>query len=261
MTAVRYGRLAGEGLARFQELRTVLEAVRLRGQPKAQAPTAATDGGEDAAEAPPPLSPQAVHADVFRALTDLGAGGDHGRGAPAADRVDVAYVLTCFADEALMHRIPWPGAETWIDHLLERALYGTTVAGERVFEAAERITSRREAGRQDVAMVIFLALAGGFRGRYRGVDDEGVIDRLKQALFDIASETARPDRADLEAQFADAVAHTITQPRPTPPRGREVWMLVGVIATYVIAGHLIWSGGLAEVSALADAVIRVRDRP
>jgi len=97
---------------------------------------------------------------------------------------DIGYVMAALADEALLHEVDWPGREQWMGMLLENALYSSKVSGEEVFTIAQGIVDGGIAGRADLAAAILLALSLGFRGRWRGVEDHGAIDRLRRQLYE-----------------------------------------------------------------------------
>lgn len=97
---------------------------------------------------------------------------------------DIGYVMAAVADEAMLHQVNWPGRHRWMRTLLEPSLYGSRIAGEKIFELGQAIADGRLAGRPDLAAAILLALTLDFRGRWRGIDDHGVIDALRQRLYE-----------------------------------------------------------------------------
>ena len=75
--------------------------------------------------------------------------------------------MAAVADEVLLHGPAWPGQEAWPATLLEEALYGSRIAGERIFRTAHDLVESQPR-RSGVAVSILLALMLGFRGRYHG---------------------------------------------------------------------------------------------
>ena len=122
---------------------------------------------------------------LYRKLGELG----HGRARGGAGRsrlgdCETGYVLAALADETILQRLDGPGRDAWAPMLLEDALYGTRVAGERVFELARAAADGRLTGRPDLAVTLLLALLAGFRGRFRDADDGGEIRALCVRLFE-----------------------------------------------------------------------------
>jgi Uncharacterized protein conserved in bacteria len=104
---------------------------------------------------------------------------------PSLDgRPDIGYVMAALADEALLHQVDWPGRNQWMGALLEQSLYGSRVAGEEIFDLGQAIADGVIVGRADLAAAILLALALDFRGRWRGVEDHGAIDKLRRQLYE-----------------------------------------------------------------------------
>lgn len=252
-----------EALRAFQRLDGAIAAATARA-------TVAVDG---AADDPDPNAASRLAAEQARAtfvslrrlLVELGAPETAATRPSAVDRgegerggaIDRGYVLACYADEALLHLVRWPGAALWSGMLLERALYGTEIAGERLFETAERMVELVEPARRDVAAALFLAIAAGFRGGRRGSTDEALIERLRRGLFDIAMDRPAPERLGLRRRLSQAIDHTVRAPRRPPSRAveRAAGALVLVVAGWLVAAHLLWHSTHLDLVRLADQVI------
>lgn len=240
-----YGALpreARESLREFEAFQAELDGVRGRLE-RGETP----DGADPGREAFSPL---------HRRLAAMGAG-KAGTLSDDPTRLERAYVLASFADEALIHMTRWGGAQGWPGLLLERALYGTRIAGERVFEAAEALVARRDPSRRDLAMTLFLALSCGFRGRWRGIDDQGALARLRHDLFELATDLDAPGDVSVAEGFAAVHAHTATGPSAEAPRDVERWLLamLGVVVGWLALSHMIWALRFADVSDLTRQII------
>ncbi len=216
---------------------------------------AALDEATTPSEAEPSEAARAAFLLLRRVLVDLGAPDAPVRGVPP---LSPAYVLTAYADEALIHLRRWPGAAVWPGMLLERAIWGGEVAGERLVEAAEAMAALRAPATRDAAAALYLVFALGFRGGLRdGPDGEARAARLTAALYDLAMERPVPQGLDLRGRFAQTLAHTRAAPRR--PRRRPVERAVaalGLVAiAWLVTSHLMWSSTHAEVARRADAVI------
>ncbi len=247
MRVERLPREARRSLRDFQEFHAALAAIRTR----------AEDGSVAAGDAGSGELARDAFAELSRRLSVLGA-----RRQPEGggwEQVDSAYVLASYADEAMIHLTRWGGASVWASTLLERSLYGSRIAGERVLEAASAILARRDAGRRDLAMTIFLALSCGFRGSWRGTDDGGEVERLRRGLFELATDHEPPAGPDLAVAFAHAHASTDTEPAPRPPRDVERWRLAlaGVVLGYLVLSHLTWLWTFGPVALRASSITAV----
>jgi type VI secretion system protein ImpK len=121
----------------------------------------------------------------------------------APERVMAArYVLCTMLDEAAADT-PWGGSGEWARNSLLAMFHNETWGGEKVFQLMARLAEKPEANR-DLLELIYCALALGFEGRYRVVDNgraqiEAVRDRLAQIL-----KAQRGDHAPALAQHWQA---------------------------------------------------------
>ena len=80
---------------------------------------------------------------------------------------EAQYAMAALADELFIVGVKeWPGRDDWHAYPLERALFGTQVAGEDVFQRMDRLLARMDPGERDLAEIYFNILTLGFRGRY-----------------------------------------------------------------------------------------------
>ena len=95
---------------------------------------------------------------------------------------ETQFVMVALADEIFLN-IKWEGRSHWEDNLIESQLFGTHTAGEMLFQKLENFLQERDTVRTDVAYVYLMALGLGFRGKYRGIDDQGRLNVYKRALY------------------------------------------------------------------------------
>jgi type VI secretion system protein ImpK len=104
----------------------------------------------------------------------------------APERVMAArYVLCTMIDEAVADT-PWGGSGAWARHSLLTMFHNEAFGGEKVFQLMARLAEKPEANR-DLLELIYCALALGFEGRYRVLDNgqaqlEAIRDKLAQIL-------------------------------------------------------------------------------
>ncbi len=176
--------------------------------------------------------------------------------APDALRIDSGYVLAAFADELLLTRCAaWAEAEGWDREPLEAALYGTALAGDRVFAAADALVE----GRRDdlpTATTLLLALMMGMRGKWLGRDDRGTLVQLRAALYGIVTGTVYVADDDAPYQRASLRPTTLTgaSDRRLPTLWPWLTALAAVILLYLPVSHLVWYSQVKQADGAAQAI-------
>lgn len=159
----------------------------------------------------------------------------------AAQIESTRYLMAALADELLLNH-DWPGREAWPQHLLETALFASSIAGDRVFQEIERVLSDREPADRGLARLQLAALSLGFRGRWQGLDDQGQLAALRRELFQFA-EQRPPAIASRGAQLA-AQPYASTQSHATPRRAPTVgrWAIGFALALggVLVASQIAW---------------------
>ncbi len=154
---------------------------------------------------------------------------------------DARYLKAALADEMLLNT-PWIGRDTWTSHLLEAALFRTSLAGDRVFERVEEVLSTREPSRRDIARLYLFALALGFQGKYRGMHEEARLAGLREELFQFVyqrpPELAGRDRVLSERPYSSTLSHIAPRKLPTLSRW-TVGFLMSLVALLAIS-EMLW---------------------
>ena len=148
---------------------------------------------------------------------------------------DARYLKAALADEMLLN-MQWIGRECWTEHLLEASLFRTSVAGERVFERIEELLSSREPSLRTIGGIYVSALALGFQGKFRGLEERGRLDSYRQELYQFVYQR-RPDltgrdRVLSERAYASTLSHIEPRKMPTISRWGLIFLMavVGVLA-------------------------------
>jgi type VI secretion system protein ImpK len=171
--------------------------------------------------------------------------------------VDVGYILTAVADEVILVQCrTWAHYEEWVDRPLEAVLYGTRIAGDRLFAAADELVARRRSD-PGVATAILLALMIGFRGRYQGQDEPARVELLKTRLYALVCR--RDYREDDRAPYdmPDLVASTLDGPslRRLPTLWPWLVALAALMLAYFPISHLLWSEQVDRVDDLTRQIL------
>lgn len=154
---------------------------------------------------------------------------------------DARYLKAALADEILLHT-PWIGRDRWTEHLLEAALFRTSVAGDKVFEKIEELLSNREPSQRPMASLYLSALALGFQGKYRGAAAAerfgGYRAELFQFVYQRPADLGGRDRVLSERAYASTLAHLT--PRKMPSLSRWwVLFLMGLLALLALS-EILW---------------------
>lgn len=202
---------------------------------------------------------EAVRVRLARDIADLGYRNDLIGGAP----VDVGYVLTAVADEVILVQCrTWAHYDEWVDRPLEAVLYGTRIAGDRLFAAADELVARRRSD-PGAATAILLALMTGFRGRYQGQDEPARIEFLKTQLYALVCRRDywEDDRAPYD--MPDLVASTLEGPslRRLPTLWPWLVALAALVMAYFPISHLLWSEQVDRIDALTRQILLEQPLP
>ena len=216
---------------------------------------AAFQGGRAAAGTPEEQVLLAVRARLRGAIATQGFGGQPPANAPAG--LDPGYIWAALADAALLHDIDWPGREGWADRPLETDLYSTRIAGDRIINAVDELVRHRGPDPDGVAMTILLALAMGYRGRYRGHDDRGKIDDLKNRLLETVFRGSTARTGDFGGLTVGA-AEPLDQPGAAGLLRLRPWIMamVGIVVAYLLVTWWMWWGDVRDIVATASRAMK-----
>jgi len=154
---------------------------------------------------------------------------------------DARYLKAALADETLLHS-DWVGRDCWTAHLVEAALFRTSVAGEKVFEKLEELLSNREPSQRPLASLYLSALALDFQGKYRGAASsdrlQGYRAELFQFVYQRPADLGARDRVLSERAYASTLAHITPKNMPTLSRWTLMFFL-GLLALLAVS-EILW---------------------
>jgi type VI secretion system protein ImpK len=178
---------------------------------------------------------------------------------------DAMYAMAALADEMLLNPEK-PHAEPWDPYLLERELFHSQRAGEKIFEDAEKMQNRGSAA-AELARVYLAVLGLGFQGIFRPVggsnDDiaraEGLkkeIKRCREKLYALAS-GSDADAMKLQSEIAPAAyestiadAHAAQLPHIRP----WIYAMVLLVLLYIGGSFLLWRQATADLAPRIDGI-------
>lgn len=154
---------------------------------------------------------------------------------------EAQYVMAVLADEMFL-RMDWAGRAQWNRDLLETRLFGSYNAGDEFFRRLDRLLKDGERAQAELAAVYLLALAFGFKGRYRGSTHAARLADYRRRLYRDIYHRDPGLLAETTDLCPDAYAHTAAEaePRLLPAPTRWFWVLGAVIVAYIALGHWLW---------------------
>jgi type VI secretion system protein ImpK len=159
------------------------------------------------------------------------------------------FVMVALADDTFLHLSgPWPGRAAWLSSPLEKQIFGTQTIGGAFFQQIDELLATRDKSKEEVATAFLVALLLGFKGRYRGREEDKLVSyRQRLAYFVTLGQKGSVDES--KPIFPDAYANTVKKD-PTamlPDSRRYVRLLVLVLLGYLGAAHLLWHFQTNEV--------------
>lgn len=154
---------------------------------------------------------------------------------------EAQYVMAALADEIFLHT-DWEGKEAWKSNLLEFKLFGTYIAGELFFQKIDKLLKDRDPAYIEMAAVYFLALALGFKGKFRDKDDGGLLENYRRQLFALIFKSNPDLISETRILFPESTVHTLTQGggEKLPYIRWWIGLIVLLIIIFLIVSHSIW---------------------
>lgn len=155
---------------------------------------------------------------------------------------DAQYIMVVLTDEIFLG-INWPGAKQWQKSLLEAQIFETQIAGELFFKKLDALLESNDSTRGELALLYFLTLSLGFKGKYKDHGDREAmkwyLEQLYTAINQRPTHLFRPGRPYLIEQCYD---YTLSEP---PGRGLpdvRVWSMciASIITLYIFITYIVW---------------------
>ena len=164
---------------------------------------------------------------------------------------EARYIMVALADEVFLD-LKWSGQETWGQNLLEEQVFQSQGAGDMFFRKLDKLLLEPGSGQIDLAKVYLMALALGFKGRYRLHDAENKIVYYMNRLYTVIFKRD-PNVFEQEAQaFPQNYEHIMGKGEskwlPTIHKWRRIMLytlLGGVILTHIF--WLVLTSDLGEI--------------
>jgi type VI secretion system protein ImpK len=174
------------------------------------------------------------------------------------------YAMAALADELLLAEGS-AARETWINHLLETAVFKSQQAGEKLFRDIEELQGDRRAEAEGLARVYLAVLGLGFEGKYRDSPDaENELEQYRRRLYRLifAREPALEDLDETKI-VPGAYAATLDDGQVAELPYLRPWLLALALLflLWLAVGHAIWQSSTAEIAPLIDNILSITIAP
>lgn len=226
-------------LAQFRDF--YKEILRLKSQARSSVPVEAV---EEYPTAHPrqDLTAETVHRALLSALEKQALEAERSGGAFAYEVYrEAQYVFAALADEVFLN-LDWPGSKEW--PLLESKLFHSHVAGELFFEKLDRLLQLRDPAYQDLAAVFFMAIALGFKGKFRGNESNACLDRYRRELFLMIFHRPSHGIGEDSELFPESYLHTLREggKKKLPDPRNWLALIPVVILLWLLLSTVLWQG-------------------
>jgi type VI secretion system protein ImpK len=173
---------------------------------------------------------------------------------------EAQFMMAALADEVFLH-LDWAGKSYWENHLLESRLYNTHNAGQLFFEKIDSFLKDRDPSQTDIATLYLLALGLGFKGKFRGIDDQGAIARYRNELH-LFIHHRDPELFQPQAQlFPEAYTHTLEDGEIVYLNDFRPWVagFAAALTFMLFTSYGVWYSATGEIRASVNNILNKRD--
>jgi type VI secretion system protein ImpK len=169
---------------------------------------------------------------------------------------EAQYIMAALADEIFLN-LDWFGRDLWDTCLIENRLFKSQIAGQKFFENLDKFIEERDPLIIDLGAVYYLALSLGFRGKYQGIDDHGVIQTYKKKLFLFVMRREPQLFQGKSLMFPDSYDYTLDQGMAQKLSNPRMWYtaLVGLILFMSVVGSLLWYDAIGPLNKVIQSII------
>lgn len=169
---------------------------------------------------------------------------------------EAQYIMVVLADEVFLN-IPWEGRTYWESHLLEERVFSSHVAGDHFFHVLDDFLKERNPTKREIGFLYLTCLGLGFKGKYRGFDDQGRIARYREQLFTFIYHQSPTLFQHKPALFPQASQYTLEGTPQKDITDFRIWktIFISVFVCYLVLSYGIWYATTNNLSQLTSAVL------
>ena len=154
---------------------------------------------------------------------------------------EALYIMVALADEIFLN-FKWVGQNIWDMYLIEQRIFKTQIAGEKFFENLDYYLLTRDPLKVDLGALYYFALALGFQGKYRGMNDNGMLQSYMHQLFLYVMRKEPDFQKSTYLLFPEAYEYTQTQGEIVQLSNPRAWYgaFLGLIFGMGLVGSGLW---------------------
>jgi type VI secretion system protein ImpK len=170
---------------------------------------------------------------------------------------EALYSMVALLDEIFL-AFSWDGKDRWEDNLMEKQIFHTQVAGELIFRKVEALIQANDPVRRDISVIYLMILALGFKGKFRGEDDEGRLHWYRQQLYIMANYKPvalfHPGRQHLIEECYD---HIITLPalKILPNVRNWIFAFFCIIAVFTVVSTFLYYKSTRDLNNAIEQIL------
>jgi type VI secretion system protein ImpK len=171
----------------------------------------------------------------------------------------IVYLMAALADEIFLNT-DWAGKTYWEENMLERLYFETQIAGEKIFDRINDLMMENDPLATEKAEIYLKALALGFKGKYRGADDETTgIDLYRNSLFKFITKNDNSAVLTGDRLFQKEYARTIpTIHRKLLPDGAIIgYVCAFFIFMFLVLSSVVWLFETRDIQRLLSEISRI----
>lgn len=173
---------------------------------------------------------------------------------------EVQFVMAAYADEVFIHH-KWAGQKTWEKNLLENQIFGSHVAGEKLFANLDDFLKKRDPMRVDVGYVYLMALGLGFLGKFRGNKTHADISHYCRQLY-VFIHHEEPEIENVKKPlFVPAYVNTLEGGESKSLHNFRPWVALFfvMVVTLLLGSYQVWHRNTHDLFAKSDAIVRTHE--
>jgi len=162
---------------------------------------------------------------------------------------ELRYLKAAMADELLLSEA-WSGRPFFTSYLVETRLFGSSLAGDKIFDRISQLLGDTSSRAQQLAPLYLFAVAIGFQGRFRGPDADDSLIPIRDALYrkiyrrepllksDLAEQPAFADRVISEQAYQSVLSNM--EPVRFFRFSQSSLIFIGSLLALLILSQILW---------------------
>jgi type VI secretion system protein ImpK len=170
---------------------------------------------------------------------------------------EAKYIITVLADEIFLN-IRWDGSRFWRFSLLEKQMFQSEIAGEKIFQMLDELILDTSYPNNELIFLYLMAISLGFKGKYRDYEDDGRLGWYKERLYSIIhKKSARlfyPGRSGMIEScyfytFSDAKEKSFI-----PDVNFWNCTVIAIVILYIVISYVVWFSSTDQIKVLLDTI-------